>query len=114
MFSGARAASKPIRGRCQVIRVAAPEIVSAKQNGLQAESYSHWVVSEMTFHIGSKKRWWNNQRGGARLTTAIALMVGAALYEIFSSPFARWWFVGLIVGGVVVALVIRMQRGDGL
>jgi multidrug efflux pump subunit AcrB len=70
----------------------------------------------MTFHIGSKKRWWNNQRGGsiARLTGAIALMVGAALYEIFSSPFARWWFVALIVGGVVVALVIRMQRGDEL
>jgi hypothetical protein len=69
----------------------------------------------VTFHIGSKKRWWNNQRGGSIVRLAgIALMVGAALYEIFSSPLSRWWFAGLIVGGVVVALVIRMQRGDEL
>jgi hypothetical protein len=70
----------------------------------------------MTFRIGSKKRWWNNPQGGSyvRLYGAIALMVVAALYEIFSSPLARWWFGGLIVASVVVALVIRLQRGDGL
>jgi hypothetical protein len=70
----------------------------------------------MTIHARSKKRWWNNPREGSsvKLGGMIAVMVGAALYEIFSSPFARWWFVGLIVGGVFVAVVIRMQRGDGL
>jgi hypothetical protein len=44
----------------------------------------------------------------------IAVMVGAALYEILSSPIARWWLGGLIVGSLLVAVVIRMQRGDGL
>ena len=42
------------------------------------------------------------------------VMVGAAgLYWIFSHPVALGWIGGLIVGGILVALVIRWQRGDG-
>jgi uncharacterized membrane protein YraQ (UPF0718 family) len=85
-------------------------------SGNFAERCSRGTVFEMTLHIGSKKRWWNNPREGSsvRMYSFIAVMVGAALYEILSSPIARWWLGRLIVGSVLVAVVLRMQRGDGL
>jgi hypothetical protein len=47
---------------------------------------------------------------------AAILLVGlvvANLIVIFSNPFARWWFTGILVGGVLVAILLRMSRGDG-
>jgi hypothetical protein len=43
----------------------------------------------------------------------IVMMVVAALYCIFSDPVARGWFSGLVLGSVLAAVVIRLQRGDG-
>jgi uncharacterized membrane protein YraQ (UPF0718 family) len=86
-------------------------------SGNFAERCSRGTVFEMTFHIGSTKRWWNKpirEGSNVRMYGFIAVMVGAALYEILSSPIARWWLGGLIVGSVLVAVVLRWQRGDGL
>jgi hypothetical protein len=76
----------------------------------------HWAVFEMTFHFGSKPRWWNSLPGdrvGLKLYFGFVMVGAAGLYWIFSHPVALGCIGGLIVGGILVALVIRWQRGDG-
>jgi len=47
---------------------------------------------------------------------AVMILLGlvvANLIVIFTDPFARWWFTGILVGSVLVAILLRMSRGDG-